>query len=579
MLRKHLPLVLLASCAPAAAGTVTVNAGDDPARDKSMFNSAPASSINLSYSVARADDHATHEHHADSAEPLGTVHFANTCAPSQSAAFDRAVALLHSFGYERAENAFSAVASADPKCAMAYWGVAMSNFHPIWGPPSPAEFERGQAAARKARDVVSTDARERAWVDAISAFYIESAPRPHPERVQAFAAAMAKVAAAYPDEDEAQIFNALAILGVAYNSKPDKTYARQKEAHAILQRQLASHPQHPGVAHYMIHSFDYPELAPLALDAAHAYARIAPASPHALHMPSHIFTRLGLWHDSIASNKAAAATSERLVHEAHPGATGFDGLHAMDYLEYAYLQIADDDNAKAIVERVAQATSFDAPTPTAGYALAAVPARYALERRAWKEAAGLTPQPSTFPWDKAPQTEAIVHFARAVGAARSGDGATARAAIERLSAIETALRDQPGFDWATQVKVQRLAAAGWLAYAEKNNDEALARLNEAADLEDTTDKHPVTPGAVLPAREQLADLLRELKQPRLALAAYERSLQDAPARYNSLLGAAEAAHDAGDGKREHELRSQLAKLCAGSSSARARLARKGDGGN
>jgi hypothetical protein len=522
--------------------------------------------------TARADEPATHEHPIDNAEPLGAVHFATTCAPSQSVAFDHAVALLHSFGYERAEKAFAAIANADPKCAMAHWGVAMSNFHPIWGPPTPAEFERGQAAARKARDVVSADARERAWVDAIGAFYIETAPRPHPERVQAFAAAMAKLAAAYPDEDEAQIFNALAILGIAYNSKPDKTYARQKEAAAILQRELATHPQHPGVAHYMIHSFDYPELAPLALDAARAYAKIAPASPHALHMPSHIFTRLGLWHDSIASNRAAAATAERLVGASHPGATAFDGLHAMDYLEYAYLQIASDDDAKAIVDRVAQAKSFDAPTPTAGYALAAVPARYALERRAWKEAAALTPQPSTFPWDKAPQTEAIVHFARAVGAARSGDRATAHAAIERLTEIETALRNQPGFDWATLVKVQRLAAVAWLAHADRNDDEALARMNEAADLEDTTDKHPVTPGAVLPAREQLADLLRELKQPRLALAAYERSLQAAPARYNSLLGAADAAHETGDTQRERELRTQLAKLCAGSASGRARVA-------
>ena len=521
---------------------------------------------------ARADEPAAHEHHADSAEPLGTVHFANTCAPSQSAAFDHAVALLHSFGYERAENAFNAVAVAEPRCAMAYWGVAMSNYHPVWGPQSPAEFERGQAAARKARDLAPADDRERAYVDAIGAFYIESAPRPHPERVQAFAAAMSKLAASYPNDDEAQIFNALAILGVAYNSKPDKTYARQKQAATILQHELATHPQHPGVAHYMIHSFDYPELAPLALDAARAYAKIAPASPHALHMPSHIFTRLGLWHDSIASNKAAAATAERLARETHPGTTPFDGLHAMDYLEYAYLQIADDDGAKAIADRVAQATSFDAPTSTAGYALAAVPARYALERRAWKEAAALTLKPSTFPWDNAPQTEAIVQFARAIGAARSGDGATARAAIERLTAIETALRKQPGFDWAAQVKVQRLAAEGWLAYAEKKNEEALARLNEAADLEDTTDKHPVTPGAVLPAREQLADLLRELGQPRLALAAYERSLQAAPERYNSLFGAAQAAHEAGDRKRETELRAQLAKLCAGSSSARARLA-------
>ncbi len=519
--------------------------------------------------VSLAD--ATHDHSAMDAEPLGKVHFPVSCGAAQQAAFDRGVALLHSFGYERAEAAFNAVAAAEPTCGMAYWGAAMSNFHPVWGPSSPAEFDRGKAAAQKAAEVGSADPREKAWIAAIGAFYIEAAPRTHPERVQAFARAMDALAAAYPADSEAQVFDALSMLGVAYNSPPDKTYARQKAAAAKLQALLAAQPEHPGIAHYMIHSFDYPDLAPLALDAARAYAKIAPASPHALHMPSHIFTRLGLWQDSIASNLASAETAYKLVEKAHAGARPFDGLHAMDYLEYAYLQLARDDDARGIVGRVTAAKTFDTPSFAAGYALAAVPARYALERRDWKAAAALTPN-AAYPWDKVPYAEAIVHFARAVGAARAGDLVTARAALDRLAAIETALTGQPGFPWATQVKIQRLAAAGWLARAEKKDDEALAGLRAAADLEDTTDKHPVTPGSVLPAREQLADLLRELGRPGEAMAEYDRSLATAPARYNSLLGAAQAARAAGDGKRAAAYGDKLAALCAGSTSERARSA-------
>ncbi|MEO8505817.1 MAG: hypothetical protein ABI609_18120, partial [Acidobacteriota bacterium] len=308
---------------------------------------------------AAADEH---DHSSMTAEPLGKVHFPVSCAAAQQPAFDRAVALLHSFGYERAEAAFNAIVQAEPTCGMAYWGVAMTNFHEVWGPPSPAELDRGRAAAEKAAALSSPDARERAWIAAIGSFYIETSPRTHPERVQAYARSMASLAAQFPADSEAQIFDALAMLAVAYNSPPDKTYARQKKAAARLQTLLAQQPEHPGIAHYMIHSFDYPALAPLALDAARAYAKIAPASPHALHMPSHIFTRLGLWQDSITSNLASAETAARLVEQSHPGATAFDGLHAMDYLEYAYLQLARDDEARGIVERAAAAKSFDSPS-------------------------------------------------------------------------------------------------------------------------------------------------------------------------------------------------------------------------
>jgi len=360
---------------------------------------------------------------------------------------------------------------------------------------------------------------------------------------------------------------------VAYNSPPDKTYARQKKAAAILNGLLPLEPEHPGIAHYMIHSFDYPELAELALPAARAYAKIAPSAPHALHMPSHIFTRLGMWRESIESNLASAKTAQEWAARTNPGATAFEALHAMDYLEYAYLQSGQDDKARKIAEETAQVTSLNVPSFSAGYALAAIPARYALERRAWKDAVAMTVKPAWFPWAKYPYAEAIVHFARAVGGARGGDLETARQALARLTEIQTALKDQKGFDWGTQVEIQRRAAAGWLARAEKKNDEALALMRSAADLEDSTDKHPVTPGSVLPAREQLGDLLMELGKPALALAEYEASLHSAPARFNSFDGAARAAEGAHQKPKAKAFQDRLAALCGGSVPARSTMAK------
>src|SRR6059036_2365607 len=292
-------------------------------------------------------------------------------------------------------------------------------------------------------------AREKGYIAAIAAFYKGEGTQ-HPARVAAFEKAMAEVSNHYPQDREAAIFHALAILGVAYNSPPDKTYARQKEAAEILNRLLPLEPEHPGIAHYMIHSFDYPDLAELALPAARAYAKIAPSAPHALHMPSHIFTRLGMWQESIDSNIASEQMARTWIAKSHPGATAFDALHAMDYLEYAYLQIGRDDRAREVVDRAAKATSFDSPELAAGYALAAIPARFALERRAWTEAAALQVKPGTYAWDKHPYAEAIVHFARAVGAARAGDLETAGQAEAKLAAIKTSLEGRNGFDWATQ---------------------------------------------------------------------------------------------------------------------------------
>ena len=518
----------------------------------------------------RAAAQLEHDHAHVVPEKLGRVHFPTSCKPEFQPAFERGLALLHSFGYGEAEKAFAEVAAKDPRCAMAQWGIAMSQFHVIWGPPTESEFAAGRAAAQKAAAIGAQSTREREYIAAIGAFY-QGDGVPHPARVAAFEHAMAGVAERHPEDREAAIFHALALLGVAYNSPPDKTYARQKQAAEILNRLLPLEPEHPGIAHYLIHSFDYPALAELALPAARAYARIAPSSPHALHMPSHIFTRLGLWRESIESNLASAEAARKLVAKTHPGATSYDALHAMDYLEYAYLQTGQDEKAREVVEGVGKVTSFDVASFQAGYAMAAIPARYALERRAWKDAAALGVRPATFPWDKYPYAEAIIHFARAVGSARAGDLDPARQAVAKLASIQAALQGQKGFDWATQVEVQRRAAAGWLARAEKRDGEAVNLLRSAADLEDSTDKHPVTPGSILPAREQLADLLAELGRPAEALAEYEASLRAAPGRLNSCYGAAQAAEGAGQTEKAQGFSGQLAALCAGSPPARAQL--------
>ncbi len=514
---------------------------------------------------------AQHDHSHPAPEKLGRVYFPTSCQPEAQTAFTRGLALLHSFAYAEAAQAFQEAAASDPGCGMAQWGFAMSNYHPIWSPPTEGEFAAGKAAAEKAAAISAPSARERDYIAAIGAYYRGDGV-PHPTRVAAYEQAMAGVAERHPDDHEAAILHALAILGVAYNLPPDKSYARQKQTAEILSELLPLEPDHPGIAHYMIHSFDYPELAELALPAARAYARIAPSAPHALHMPSHIFTRLGMWQESIDSNLASARTAKEWVDESQPGATAFDALHAMDYLEYAYLQTGRDDAAREVMEKAAGVTRIDSPAFSAGYALAAIPARYALERRAWQEAAALTPQQASFPWAKYPYTEAIVHFARAVGAARAGDPGTARVALARLTAIQGSLHGQKGFDWATQVEIQRLAAAGCLAHAELKDDEALTLLRSAADLEDSTDKHPVTPGSILPAREQLADLLLELGQPGAALTEYETSLRSAPARLNSYRGAALAAERAGQLETARSYRERLVALCGGTVPARAALA-------
>ncbi len=510
--------------------------------------------------AVRAGGQEAHAHHGS--ESLGKVNFPVSCSDQVRPAFTRAVALLHSFGYEDAREAFAAVAAQDPGCGMASWGVAMTYYHPLWAPPTPKELAAGRAASEKATAAGAKTEREQGYIAAIGAFYRDSDRLDHRARSLAYKNAMEEVARRFPDDHEASIFYALSLLGTA--PPTDTTYANQKKAAEILNGLLEKEPQHPGVAHYLIHAFDYPALASLALPAARSYSKIAPSSPHALHMPSHIFTRLGLWQESIESNLASADAARRRVAKAHPGAASFDALHALDYLEYAYLQIGEEAKAKQVLEEAAAAKTFDEPNFAAGYALAAIPARFALERRRWQDAAKLEPPKSELPWERFSYASATTSFAQALGAARSGQPERARAALARLEEIHAGLVKSPvpgPYDWAGQVESMRLAAVAWIALAEGRKEEAVASARSAADLEDRTGKHPVTPGSVLPARELLADMLRETGRPAEALVEYEASLHEAPNRWNGLFGAARSAELAGDSGKARQLYAKLVENC------------------
>ena len=521
----------------------------------------------LSSSPARAQEMHTHSH--DAAEKLGQVNFIVSCSASSQKQFNRATALLHSFWYEEAENAYAAIARDEPNCAMAYWGVAMTLYHPVWAPSTAAELQRGWTAVEKAKAIGAKTDRERDYIAAINAFYEDSARLDHRTRALAYEKAMERVYLNYSQDREAAIFYALALLGTG--SITDKTFANQKKAAEILNRVLPLEPQHPGVAHYLIHSFDYPQLAPLALRAARSYARIAPSSPHALHMPSHIFTRLGLWQESINSNLASAAAAKNHVARTHPGAAAFDQLHALDYLVYAYLQVGEDQKARRILDQANALNSVDAEVVAAAYAFAAIPARYALERRRWSEAERLELHPAAFPWDHFRYAEAIIYFARALGAARSGDPGDARKDVEKLSAIQNTLANAGDTYWANQVEIQRRGAAAWLGFAEGKHEEALTLMRSAADLEAATEKHPVTPGPIIPARELLGDMLTEMNQPAQALREFETSLRNSPNRFNGLYGAARAAQLAGDRKTARAYYAKIVTLSAHADSVRTEL--------
>jgi len=487
-------------------------------------------------------------HHHESAAKIGKVNFVVSCSPEAGRQFKEAVAWLHSFEYGESERVFEETAKTDTQCAMAQWGIAMSQYHQLWAPPNRVELEKGARAVQKAKSIGAKTNRERDYIEAIAQFYGDWEKSDHRARAARYELAMEQLYKRYPGDRDAGVFYALALNASALASSPmDKSYAKQKKAAVILNRVRRLEPNHPGVTHYLIHSYDYPALASLALAAARSYARIAPSSAHALHMPSHIFTRLGLWSEDIAMNIRSANAAKDYGRRNHLAGAWDEQLHAMDYLAYAYLQAARDREARAVLDELKSIRKADPETFKCAYSFAAIPARWALERRKWSEAADLKVEPVDFPWPRFQWAQAITHFARAIGSARSGDVDRGRVETAKLADIQKQLAGaKDNYDWATQVEIQRKAATAWLTHAEGKNQEALELMRSAADLEDSTEKHPVTPGAVLPTRELLGDLLLELDRPADALKEYEQSLAVSPNRFNGLYGAGRSAELAGD---------------------------------
>lgn len=465
---------------------------------------------------------------------LGKVDFQNSCTPAVQEKFQRAVAMLHSFRYAETETAFREVLADDPSCGIANWGIAailMSN--PLAGAgPSPQWAERGKAAVEAGRKSAIKTQRERDYIEAIAAYYEDWANRPEKTRQLNRAKAFEALAERYPNDDEAQIFYALYLAGT--QSLADQTYSSYLKAAGILEKQFAKHPEHPGVAHYLIHSYDAPPIASKGLSAARRYASIAPAAPHALHMPSHIFTRVGYWEDSVATNirSAAAAKQDKEFEEA---------LHAMDYMVYAYLQMARDEDARRVVEEGSTESVFNTLKFAGPYAQAASPARYAVERGDWKLAMTLEPRKSNIPY-----ATALTHFARALGAARSGNVAAAEKDIQELARLRDELKAAKNDYWASEVEISRLGASAWTALAQGKKAEALTLMQTAADTEDKNEKHIVTPGRILPARELLGEMLLELERPADALKEFELSHKREPGRFRGFYGAAVAAEKSGD---------------------------------
>ncbi|MGH9819762.1 MAG: hypothetical protein ACRD43_06300 [Pyrinomonadaceae bacterium] len=506
-------------------------------------------------SLCHAQDMSGHMH---GDEKLGNVHFAISCSPAKQTEFDRGVALLHSFWYERAAETFRGIAGREPSCAMAYWGIAMSLYHPLWERPNAESLKSGWEALEKARVINGGTDREKGYIAAAATFFGDYAKVDHVTRVLAYEKAMEQLSSKYPDDREADVFYSLALIASALTLPPDRTYVREKKAAGILNKVLATEPEHPGAIHYLIHACDVPGLAPLALNAARSYAKIAPSVPHALHMPSHIFTRLGLWQESVQSNIASEAAAKKFAAEMKMDGAWDEQLHAMDYLMYAYLQGAQDKQAKALLDELYQIRKTNAENFKVLYAFAAIPARYAIERRQWSEAASLKLYPSDFPWDRIPWAEAVIYFARAVGAARGGQPASARRDIDKLAELETMLSEPKEH---VQVEIERLAAVAWATYAEGKKQEALSLMRSAADLEDATEKHPVTPGPIVPAREMLGDLLLELGEPDQALKEFEVALVASPNRFGSLLGAGRAARMMKNTEKAKSFYSNLVAIC------------------
>lgn len=470
---------------------------------------------------------------------FGVVNFSIEGSPQVKSDFNTAVELLHSFEYDEAEKVFAKVIDEAPGCVMAYWGVAMSNFHPLWEPPNEAELKKGAQAIAIANSIKKTE-----YVDAVAAYYNDWEKTDPHSRCLRFEKAMEQLHGRHPEDKEAAIFYALSLVAAA--EAGDKTYAKQKKAGDILSGLYPSAQNHPGIIHYIIHTYDYPGIAALALPAARRYAKVAPSSAHALHMPSHIFTRLGLWDESIQSNIQSVDAAK-----CYAQAMGIKGhwdeeLHGLDYLVYAYLQKGDNGAAREQLKYLETIQEVFPVNFKEAYTFAAVPCRVALENKIWPEAAQLSLEPASFPWERFPWQESIVHFGRLLGDVHLKDIAGAERELGRMDTLHGKLMAQNDAYKARQVEIQMIAGRAWIAHGKGKDKDALSLMKRAADLEDSTSKHPVTPGEVLPARELYADMLFELHEDKAAFAEYAAVLKKSPNRFNSLFGAGRTSELLGD---------------------------------
>src|SRR5213595_1493427 len=515
---------------------------------------------------------------------VGKVTFPITCAPEVQSDFARGVALLHSFFYEEARRVFTSVAERDPKCAMAQWGIAMTWWHPIWTPPAPDEMRAGKAAIEKAITMNAGSDRERGFITALNTYYNTPdgstaapvgqschGPVGPRDRVVAYEKAMRQLRDKYPDDFEVQTFYAFAVLATGYATPNDTSLSKQLEAAGILEKLWKQNANHPGVVHYLIHSYDFPQFAQRGLTAAQTYDSIAPWVPHALHMPSHIFTRLGMWAESIAANRASAEASRAYAAMRHRDATEAEELHALDYMAYSYLQEAQDAEAKKIVDVAAKVRKTNPELEfIAAYALAAIPTRYAFERNDWASAANLS-IPNVPHWSSFPFMEALIEYGHALGRAHTSDVEGARKAIARMQELCDATTDPRFVYFKSHLDLQMQAASAWVAAAEGKKNEAIETLRRAADAEDILGKHQVSPGAFVPIREQLGSLLLEMGQPTQAQREFEAALKIYPGRFRGLYGAAQAAEQSGDKENASRYYAKLAAQTAKASGSRDEL--------
>jgi tetratricopeptide (TPR) repeat protein len=506
-------------------------------------------------------------HHALTEEEVGSVHFSTSCRTDLASSFNRGVALLHSFQYEQAREAFTEVASRDPQCAMAQWGIAMSHYHGMW---DNGDLAAGRVALEKAKQIAAstgrTTAREAAYIDALAEIYRQD-DNGVLVHAQAFEQKMGALQAAYPQDDEAAIFHALTLAITA--PKTDKTFANQRKCGEILEPLFSKQPHHPGIAHYIIHCYDNPMLAEKGLGAARLYAKIAPASAHANHMPSHLFTRVGSWDESISSNVRSAELAAAAEGISKNGEARDQRLHAMDYMVYAYLQSGRVTKAKAVLDEMNSLPPIPGLTLTGDYALAAIPARCAIELGNWEQASQLRPREDSVPW-----AEAITWAAIGLGSARSKNVERALQAEAKLAALRDAIAKRNNPYWSNQVEVERREVAAWIAERNGKSADALQLARSAAELEESMDKSAVTPGAVTPGREMLAELLLLEHHPKESLAEYESVLKAAPNRFDALYGAASAAEAAGDASAAANYFQKLVDVAAGDERRELKMARR-----